>query len=192
MSKIKKDLPLTLKNEDKVSEKGMYCYGKKDFCHKWKDCRGCEFYNGEGGKFELLLINQDKSNIFDVKSNEELFKQALIEGVNRRIDREIEKEKQIEEMAEYMAYISHSECGIKSCDDCKHCGKTSIETADCTDYLIAEALYNAGYRKQSEVVRCKDCKYCYQVGKIKACRHWNSHSTTDDAYCSYAEMKGGE
>jgi hypothetical protein len=42
-----------------------------------------------------LLINQNKSNNFevksnnlDVKSNEELFKQALVEGLNRHFDKQ--------------------------------------------------------------------------------------------------------
>ena len=56
---------------------------------------------------------------------------------------------------------------------------------------LAEALYNAEYRKQSEVVRCKDCEHFYQVGDVRICRHWNYHSTKDDAYCSCAKMKGG-
>ena len=43
-----------------------------------------------------------------------------------------------------------------------------------------------------EVIRCKDCEHFYQDGNIKLCRHWNCHSTEDDAYCSYAKMKGGE
>ena len=62
------------------------------------------------------------------------------------------KVKQIEEMGEYIAYISHSECAKKSCEDCKWRGTTNLEKADCMDYLIAEALYNAGYLKQSEVI----------------------------------------
>ena len=61
------------------------------------------------------------------------------------------KEKQIEEMGEYIAEIHHLECARKSCEDCKWCGSTNPEKADCTDYLIAEGLYNAGYRKASEV-----------------------------------------
>jgi hypothetical protein len=42
-----------------------------------------------------------------------------------------------------------------------------------------------------EVVRCKDCEHFYQVGDVMMCRHWNYHSTKDDAYCSFAKMKGG-
>ena len=43
-----------------------------------------------------------------------------------------------------------------------------------------------------KVVRCRDCKYFYQDGDIKVCKHWNCHSTTYDAYCSYAKMKEDE
>lgn len=43
-----------------------------------------------------------------------------------------------------------------------------------------------------EVIRCKDCKYFYQDSNIKVCKYWNCHSTTDDAYCSCAKMKGGK
>lgn len=51
-----------------------------------------------------------------------------------------------------------------------------------------------GYAKQPtadvvEVVRCKDCKYFYQNGNIKVCKHWNCHSTTYDGYCSYGERR---
>lgn len=60
-------------------------------------------------------------------------------------------EKQIEEMAERMAETAHLECGKKPCEECKWCGSTNHEKADCSDYLIAEGLYNAGYRKASEV-----------------------------------------
>ena len=56
---------------------------------------------------------------------------------------------------------------------------------------VAKKIINHDYRKQSKVVRCKDCEHFYQDGNIKLCRHWNCHSTEDDAYCSYAKMKGG-
>jgi hypothetical protein len=61
-----------------------------------------------------------------------------------------------------------------------------------TDFhATAEKMLDRGWSKQSEVVRCKDCKHFYQDGNVKVCRHWNCHSTEDDAYCSYAKMKGG-
>jgi hypothetical protein len=69
-------------------------------CHDTKDCvvedEAREYLHSaltnEGkvsAKDKLLLINENKSNNFDVKSNKELFKQALVEGVNRRIDKTI-------------------------------------------------------------------------------------------------------
>ena len=73
---IEENIPPTLTNEGKVSEKD-----------------------------KLLLINEDKSNNFDVKSNEELFKQALVEGLNRRFDREIEEAKKIEQIDEIAKLI---------------------------------------------------------------------------------------
>lgn len=78
----------------------------------------------------------EKSNNFDVKSNEELFKQALVEGLSNKFDKAIEEakeviansatttEKQIEGMAKFMAEISHLECGKKPCEECKWCGNT--------------------------------------------------------------------
>jgi hypothetical protein len=82
----------------------------------------------------LLLINQNKSNNFEVKSNNELFKQALVEGGNRCIDKTIEEEQQIEEMRAIL-------CRSGAINHCEYC-------EDCEG--IVEALYNAGYRKQSE------------------------------------------
>lgn len=51
----------------------------------------------------------------------------------------------------------------------------------------------AGYRKQSEIVRCKDCEYwqCNNGGyPHEECR-WGKDETPDaDDFCSYAKMKG--
>lgn len=58
-------------------------------------------------------------------------------------------------------------------------------------YGLAVKRLAAERSEQSEVVRCKDCEHFYQDGNVKICRHWNCHSTKDDAYCSYAKMKGG-
>ncbi len=64
---------------------------------------------------------------------------------------------------------------------------------------VAEALYNAGYRKQSEntveVVRCKDCYYCEKLpgvlGTCLHCSHW-CKDVDDDTFCSNGfSMKGG-
>ena len=71
------------------------------------------------------------------------------------------------------------------------CKRIRTREDDIMQDQYAKSLYNAGYRKQSEVIRCKDCEHSYQVGDVRICRHWNYHSTKDDAYCSYAKMKGG-
>lgn len=60
------------------------------------------------------------------------------------------RDKQIEEMGEYIAEILHFECGKASCEECKWLGSTN-QNADCMDYLAAEKLIAKGYRKASEV-----------------------------------------
>ena len=59
------------------------------------------------------------------------------------------RDKQIEEMARE---IPKANCIHEPCDECKWCGCANDE-AYCTDYLIAEHLYNAGYRKAEDVAR---------------------------------------
>jgi CDGSH-type Zn-finger protein len=79
----------------------------------------------------------DKLGESENKSNEELFKKALVEGVNKRIDKTIEEEKKIEQIEEMRAIL----CRSGAINHCEYC-------EDCEG--IVEALYNAGYRKQSE------------------------------------------
>ena len=57
------------------------------------------------------------------------------------------RENQIEEMAKV---IVGANCTKEPCDECRWAGYAS-EAVDCTEYLIAEHLYNAGYRKSTEV-----------------------------------------
>ena len=85
--------------------------------------------------------------------------------------------------------ISHLNEEIEACGDCDVCfrpvtygtrlgleySKSLVETAETADV--------------QEVIRCKDCKYFYQDSNIKVCKHWNCHSTTDGAYCSYGERR---
>jgi adenine-specific DNA glycosylase len=52
------------------------------------------------------------------------------------------REKQIEEMAETI-------CRRELDPNCSTC----YFNKDCRDYLVAKKLYNAGYRKQTEVAR---------------------------------------
>ena len=94
----------------------------------------------------------------------------------------LSREKQIEEIAKIIV----TGCNEGCCEECKH--SEGVLYPDCVPQFTAEALYNAGYRK---IVQCKDCEHFYQVGDVRICRHWNYHSTKDDAYCSFAKMKGG-
>ena len=92
-------------------------------------------------------------------------------------------EEQIEEIVDVML----RGCGGCNCDECKH--SEGVLYPDCVPLFTAEAICNAGYRK---IVQCKDCEHFHKVGGVGICRHWNFHSTKDDAYCSFAKMKGGE
>lgn len=72
----------------------------------------------------------------------------------------------------------------------------------CLLQTISEALYKAGYRKQSEntveVVKCKNCKHWNMLTE----KHWGECreplgdyrycETAENDFCSYGEMKGGE
>lgn len=106
---------------------------------------------------DLLLINEDNSNNLDVKSNNELFKQALVEGLNRHFDKTIEEAKKIEQIEE-MAKVM---CKYHNTEKCTQCG----EYPYCSIGQQAEDLYNAGYRKQSE-------------------GEWMSNHQTDEYICS--------
>ena len=104
------------------------------------------------------------------------------------------KEKQIEEMAQFMAVISRLECGKKTCEECKWCGCERIGKADCMDYLIAEHLYNAGYRKQSEG-EWKVCGAFDDFLKCSCCGYDHPWQTAiEHKFCPNcgAKMKGGE
>ena len=67
------------------------------------------------------------------------------------------------------------------------CGDAIVSLRD-----VRRAIAQAKNADVVEVIRCKDCQYFYQDGNIKVCKHWNCHSTTDDAYCSYAKKKDDE
>lgn len=71
---------------------------------------------------------------------EELFKQALVEGVNRCIDKTIEEAKKIEQIEEMARTLKD------------YTKKNNIMASVVILESYAEVLYNAGYRKQSEVI----------------------------------------
>ena len=127
-------------------------------------------------------------------SNEELFKKALVEGVNRHFDKTIEEAKkieQIEEMALLMAKNVISDCILpKTCARCK-----VKET--CLIYEMAERLYNAGYRKQSEgewISNCQTdefiCSLCDGIAPVD-CEKERFYKSNFCPNCG-AKMKGGE
>jgi hypothetical protein len=86
---------------------------------------------------------------------------------------------------------------IKECID-------AVYGADCAyfdvdGFAIANEIYNAGYRKQSEntveVVRCKECRNCEKVpsilGTVLYCNEW-CKDVAEGTFCSFgAKMKGG-
>lgn len=152
---------------------------KKSGCHhKCHDTDKCVVEDEA-----LLLITENKSNNFDVKSNEELFKQALVEGLNRHFDKTIEEAKKIEQIEEMARIINRAN------------GRD-----DTSDYYLQDAtdLYNAGYRKQKEgewqiavnpveaTFICSKCGYFY----IEA----DPQAKTEYKYCPHcgSKMKGGE
>ena len=87
----------------------------------------------------------------------------------------------IEEMAKVTSEALMSELGIRLDD------KFLLR--------LAKHFYNAGYSKQSEVVRCKDCRHWYSPNGDDAhyCRiaHGLNGIVAEEDFCSYAKKKGG-
>ena len=69
----------------------------------------------------------------------------------KQIDKDINvRSKMIEEMAKA---VQRDMCGDRPCEECNYHGfKTKILPRYCEVYLIAEKLYNAGYRKIPDAV----------------------------------------
>ena len=108
------------------------------------------------------------------------------------------KEKQIEEMAKIAKQALDENRGWRC--KCDICVANIIDGIYCDESAVINGLYNAGYRKQSEIVRCKDCEYAYMDGDRAYCRNiqtpwYNDYFevfTKANDFCSYAKMKGGE
>lgn len=76
------------------------------------------------------------------------------------------------------------------CSDC-----TSEKSLDCPLCQLHEPFAEISKIPTVDAVQvilCKDCQYFHQDWNIKVCKHWNCHTTTPDAYCSYAKMKDGD
>ena len=163
-------------------------YKAKDLCekstchHKCPDTDKCVVEDDA-----LLLINQDKINNFDVKSNNELFKQALVEGVNRHIDKTIEEEKQIEEIIIDLL-TNFDEMGFVPTTPCPDPEAYAIEWKE----KLTKAL--KGYRNQSEGEWIKH-GYKYQCTQCKVLMDIDGTPSENLLhYCPNcgAKMKGGE
>lgn len=154
----------------------------------------CQFYNALGAKVICYPCG-----FYEAKSNEELFKQALVEGVNRRIDKTIEKEKQIADIArDFNKGMCSDRESVESCEECVCASEW------CLFYEIATKLYNAGYRKQSEgewigeADGYADGEFVYDVWHCSECNHCIDDGTDDPDllpnFCPNcgAKMKGGE
>lgn len=76
--------------------------------------------------------------------------------------------------------INHDRDWIIGCIE--HDGFIHTHRFDKANQIILEAL-------QTEVVRCKDCKYLYMDNGCPL-RTWHTHVLDD--YCSYGERKGGD
>ena len=122
----------------------------------------------------------------------------VIEEMTEKGGQTMTKEKQIEEMAVELAKII---CNPKGCFGCNLCDEYGSLELNCEDYLyyrkMAESLYNAGYRKQSEgkweimkmgdgerVRTCSNCLISQSVNVYK--------DKVMFRYCPYcgAKMKG--
>lgn len=100
----------------------------------------------------------------------------------------MEKQKQIEEIKDWIDSMYGCDCAYYGVDG----------------LMIAEGLYNAGYRKQEvvgansataadvvEVVRCKDCKYAKPMSfkGYFMCKRHHKYCRKADDFCSYGERK---
>lgn len=132
-----------------------------------------------------LPINQTKSNNFDVKSNNEIFKKALVEGVNRRIDKTIEEANKIEQIEEMAKDIAEAINHNSAVDVIRH-GLICVNSEGVT-----RELYDEGYRKQSEgewIRIGQDSSECSLCGK----EHTGGMSIAYFCPNCGARMRGGE
>jgi hypothetical protein len=109
-----------------------------------------------------------------------------------------DKEKHIEEMA---IIIAKQNCKPSGCENCDYAYEYGTKEESCEDYVsyrrMAEAFYNAGYRKHVEgewkktcvqdVFQCTNCKRPTKMDEL-------CDSEILRAYCPNcgAKMKGGE
>lgn len=137
------------------------------------------------GYSKKLLINENKSNNIDVKSNNELFKQALVEGVSRRIDREIEEANKIEQIEEMAEIIHKADVNNDTNTIC-----FPLSMAECLNKHGAKrtnasiALYNAGCRKHTDRFLLKENGELIPLLPKQSEGEWISNRQTDELICN--------
>lgn len=109
------------------------------------------------------------------EQNKELFKQALVEGMNRHFDKIIEQEKRIEQIEEMAKIICPC---IYDHNDCESC---DLYDEGCLPFNIAKELYNEGCRKQPADVKAifEDISEAVTVEIHKAFKH--EYNPTEEA-----------
>lgn len=119
---------------------------------------------------DKCVVEDEAEAILDGKSNQELFKQALVEGVNRRIDKDIEQGKQIEgylttkfkpqNEIDGIAWLLLNIFGCKFCETFRNEPCNIKEGESCTNNIanyIREAVKaEADCQKQSEWISVED------------------------------------
>ena len=137
---------------------------------------------------ELLLINENKSNNFEVKSNNELVpNRNELPSTLTNEDKVSVKGREIEKMIN----IIKTSKGYPSNSDCRKC----LFEKDSLYKEVAEILYNAGYRKQSKgewndniIGFCNVCMNCGAIVERSAIKN-NSGKLNFCPNCG-ARMRG--
>ena len=123
---------------------------------------------------EKLLISEGRDNNFEGKSNEELFKQALAEGLNRRFDKTLEEAKKLEQIEEMANFLINHTC-----------------MSDFQAEIASRMLYNADYRR---VIMCKDC--AYRDTENCSLTYWDGEALVSNVsgcdFCSGVKAKDSE
>ena len=143
---IEDNIPPTLTNEEKVSEKDKLLLINEDKSNNFdvksnkSQCIDC-IHNDICQFYKALCANVIcyPCGFYEAKSNEELFKQALVEGLNRHFDKTIEEAKKIEQIEELAKVIDYTFVLAEG-----------VGAVRPSSRMIAMDLYDADFRKQSE------------------------------------------
>lgn len=79
-----------------------------------------------------------------------------------------------------------------TCENCIHSSVCTPYNTPNDDYPnIGDCPHFKNKADYAPVVRCKDCKYAKYLKRVGvlSCQFWNTHSTDENAFCSYGERK---